>query len=57
MWFGIKMLLVLHIFVTGVLLATPSGDEAKRRRWMTSIVYSGLAIFGVSSWLRWISIS
>lgn len=56
MWFGIKMLLVLHIFVVGVLLATPSGDDAKRRRWMSGVVYSGVAIILISSWLRWISL-
>lgn len=56
MWFGIKMLLALHIFVVGVLLAAPSGDDAKRLRSMTGVVYSGLAIFLISSWLRWISV-
>ena len=53
MWFGIKMLLVLHIFVVGFLLTTPSGDDAKLRRWMGGIVYSGLAVILISSWLRW----
>jgi len=56
MFFGIKMLLVLHIFVVGFLVTTPAADEQKRLRMMTGIVYSGLAVILISSWLRWISL-
>ena len=57
MWFGIKMLFVLHIFAVGFLLSTPAGDEAKRKRWMTGVVCSALVVIMISSWLRWISLS
>jgi hypothetical protein len=55
-FFGVKMLLVLHIFVVGLLITTPAVDEPKRLRMMTGIVYSGLAVLLISSWLRWISL-
>src|SRR5947209_10953090 len=42
MWFGIKMLFVLHIFAVSFLLARSSVSEEKRNRLMTGIVMSGL---------------
>lgn len=60
MWFGIKMLLVLHIFAVLFLLAkTPAispEQQAKRSRWMSGIVVSGLVVLLISAYLRWISI-
>lgn len=56
MWFGIKMLLVLHVFATAVLVTIPTNDERKRAKRMTSIVASGLVIFLISAYLRWISL-
>jgi len=56
-FFGVKMLLVLHIFVVSFLISTPAADEQKRMRMMTGIVFSGLAVLLISSWLRWISLS
>jgi hypothetical protein len=55
-WFGIKMLLVLHVFAASVLAmrsspATP-GNEARRVRRMTGIVMSGLLIVLISAYLR-----
>ena len=55
-WFGIKMLFVLHIFAVTLLLATPAGEPTKRKRWMTSVVFSALVVIMISSWLRWISL-
>jgi hypothetical protein len=56
MWFGIKMLLVLHI-VAALLLLTRTGDsDAKRLRSMTGIVISGAVVVAISAWLRWISL-
>jgi len=55
--FGVKMLLVLHIFVVGLLITTPAAKAEKRLRMMTGIVYSGVAVILISSWLRWISLS
>ena len=57
MWFGIKMLLVLHIFVAGALLAARPVDEAKRLRWMGGVAFSGLAVLLISAWLRWMTLS
>ena len=56
MWFGIKMLLALHIIAALLLLTRPGGDEAKRARSMTGIVISGALVVAVSAWLRWISL-
>jgi preprotein translocase subunit SecG len=57
MWFGIKMLLVLHALSMLILLTRPSIPDAKRARWMTSIMYSGSAIIAVSAVLRWLTLN
>ncbi len=51
-WFGVKMLLAMHIIAVSVLLCKPGVDEAKRARWMTGIAGSGLAVLLLSAWLR-----
>jgi uncharacterized membrane protein len=56
MIFGIKMLLALHIFAVGFLLTKPGVDPAKRARWMTGIVGSGVVIVLLSAYLRSISL-
>lgn len=53
---GIKFLFVLHIFAVAVLYSNPDVDEAKRNRWLTGMVVSGLIIFAISAYLRWISL-
>jgi hypothetical protein len=55
MWFGIKMLLALHVVAVAFLLARATGDAAKRARWMRGVAASGLAIIAISAYLRWIS--
>jgi hypothetical protein len=52
MWFGIKMLFVLHILAVYLLLALGRGDEAKQRRWLTGIAGSGLASILLAAVLR-----
>ena len=47
-WFGIKVLLALHIF--SATLAYKG-----KRRVLTGIVISGALILGISAYLRWIS--
>src|SRR5229473_4796949 len=42
MWIGIKFLFVLHIFAVSILYPMPGANEAKRRRWLTGMVVSGL---------------
>jgi hypothetical protein len=49
MWFGIKMLLALHIFAATVLY------KKGKERSLTGIVISGAAIVAISAYLRWIS--
>ena len=56
MWIGIKFLFVLHIFAVTILYSLPSADEAKRNRWLTGMVISGLIIIAISGYLRWISL-
>jgi hypothetical protein len=48
MWFGIKILLVLHIFAATVLYRG-------KTRALTGIVISGAIVIAISGWLRWIS--
>jgi uncharacterized membrane protein len=52
MWFGIKVLLALHVIAVSVLLAKPNVDAGKRKRWLTGVVGSSLAIFLISAYLR-----
>ncbi len=55
MWFGIKMLLVLHVLSMAILLTRRNVEDYKRRRWMTNIQYSGLLVILVSAILRWLT--
>lgn len=56
MWFGIKMLLVLHILATAILWAvTPYKDETsipKTGRRLLSLVISGFVVVLISAYLR-----
>ena len=52
---GIKFLFVLHIFSVAILYSLPGADQAKRNRWLTGIVISGLIVIAISGYLRWIS--
>lgn len=57
MWIGIKFLFVLHIFAVAILYAKRDVAEAKRNRWLTGMVVSGLIVIAISSYLRWISLA
>ena len=50
MWFGIKMLLVLHIFAATILYRG-------KPRSLTGVVISGAIVIAISGWLRWISLT
>ena len=50
MWFGIKILLVLHIFAATILYRG-------KTRALTGIVISGAVVIAISAWLRWLSLS
>ena len=50
MWFGIKILLVLHIFAATLLYRG-------KTRALTGIVISGAIVIGISAWLRWLSLA
>ncbi len=49
MLFGIKMLLVLHVFAVSVLIVKP--QNPRRTRMMTGVIISGLVIILLSAWL------
>jgi uncharacterized membrane protein len=51
MWFGIKILLVLHVFAVVILYRTG------KPRSLTGVVISGAAIVAISGYLRWMSLS
>jgi hypothetical protein len=51
MWFGIKMLLVLHIFAA-TLVYRPG-----KQRTLTGIVITGALTLGVAAYLRWLSLA
>jgi len=54
---GIKFLFVLHIFAVTILYSLPGAEPAKRQRWLTGMVVSGLVIIAISGYLRWISLA
>ena len=49
MLFGIKMLLVLHVFAVAILIVKPVNP--RRTRMMTGVMISGLTIILISAWL------
>ena len=49
MWFGIKVLLALHVFAVVILYRG-------KTRALTGVVISGAIILAISGWLRWISL-
>jgi len=49
-WFGIKVLLALHIFAATILYRTG------KKRSLTRMVISGALIVAISGYLRWISL-
>ena len=51
MWFGIKVLLALHVFAAVILYR--KGKE----RALTGVVISGGAIVAISAYLRWLSLN
>ncbi len=59
MWFGIKMLAVLHILATSVLWAvSPYGDaivNGKGKRRLASLAISGLIAILISNYLRYLT--
>jgi uncharacterized membrane protein len=55
MWFGIKFMLALHVIVVS-LLATKTGvDPAKRQRWMSGVVLTGVLTVAISGYLRYLA--
>jgi hypothetical protein len=50
MLFGIKILLVLHVFAVALLITQPKNP--KRARMMTGTLISGLVIIAISAYLR-----
>lgn len=51
---GIKLLFVLHIFAVSILYSLPTATPAKRSRWLTGMVVSGLIIIGLAGYLHFI---
>ncbi len=55
MVFGIKMLLALHIFAVAFLNTKADVPAPKRARWMTGVALSGLLVFLLSAYLRFLT--
>jgi uncharacterized membrane protein len=56
MWFGIKMLLVLHIAASAILYSVRESGAARRNRTALGIVISGLTVIAISGYLRYLSL-
>ncbi|HEX4809200.1 MAG TPA: hypothetical protein VH325_09735 [Bryobacteraceae bacterium] len=55
MWFGVKMLLVLHILTAAILWATKPYAAGKSDRRLLGIVISGFLVVLISAYLRWLT--
>jgi uncharacterized membrane protein len=55
MWFGIKFLLALHLISISLLAARAGVEPAKRQRWMSGAMITGLCIVAISGYLRWLA--
>ena len=55
MWIGIKFLFVMHIFAVAILYSIRDASEDKRNRWLAGLVFSGLLIFVISAYLRFLT--
>ena len=55
MWFGIKMLLALHVIAVSFLLSSSSVTQQRRTRMTTGVVISGGVIVLLSAYLRFLS--
>ena len=56
MWFGIKMLLALHVLAALAMAATRASSE-KLERSLRILLISATAVILISNYLRWISLS
>jgi len=54
-WFGVKVLLALHVLAVSLLNTRAGVDPAKRNRWMHGVAVSGMALVAISAYLRWLS--
>ena len=52
MWFGIKVLLALHIIAVAILMTKQGVDPAKRARWAAGTAISALITIAISAYLR-----
>jgi uncharacterized membrane protein len=55
MWFGIKMLLALHVIVVSFLLSSSSIAQERRNRMTIGVVVSGVVVVLLSAYLRFLS--
>src|SRR3954469_21677772 len=55
MWFGIKMLLALHIIAVSFLLTSASVTQERRNRMTTGIIISGAVVVLLAAYLRFLS--
>jgi uncharacterized membrane protein len=54
-WFGLKMLLALHVIAVSFLLVRASITQERSERLMAGVVYSGMAVVLISAYLRFLS--
>ena len=57
MWFGIKVLLALHILAASILLVRRAQGTVDQSRRMRGIMISAAVVIAISGYLRWISIT
>ena len=51
-WFGVKVLLALHVIAVSILLGKTGVTFEKRKRWVTGIAVSAVLVIGISAVLK-----
>ncbi|HUQ93224.1 MAG TPA: hypothetical protein VM120_16190 [Bryobacteraceae bacterium] len=52
MWFGIKMLLALHVIAVSILVGRAGAGPNKRARQLTGVAVSAMVVIAISAYLR-----
>lgn len=55
LWFGIKMLLALHILAVSILLSRSSITQEKQARLTKGVVFTGVIVVILSAYLRFLA--
>jgi hypothetical protein len=56
MWFGIKVLLALHLMAINIVASNPNSDEAKKRRLLQGAAISGFVAILMATYVNYLRV-